>query len=116
MSQTEPAPQRERNRSLVREVLGVQLAITAIGGLIAVAGLAWTSGAVVRNRFVDIHTFDIVNAQPGDTFAIFSKASADGWGSVAGVTFDVTPEPTSAILFACMFGVCGSMLRRNRSK
>jgi diguanylate cyclase (GGDEF)-like protein len=31
-------------------VLGVQLAITAIGGLIAVAGLAWTSGAVVRDN------------------------------------------------------------------
>jgi diguanylate cyclase (GGDEF)-like protein len=46
---TEPKP-RERNRSLVREVLGVQLAITAIGGLIAVAGLAWTSGAVVRDN------------------------------------------------------------------
>jgi diguanylate cyclase (GGDEF)-like protein len=31
-------------------VLGVQLAITAIGGLIAVAGLAWTSGTVVRDN------------------------------------------------------------------
>jgi diguanylate cyclase (GGDEF)-like protein len=30
--------------------LSVQLAITAIGGLIAVAGLAWTSGAVVRDN------------------------------------------------------------------
>jgi len=47
---TEPAPRRQRNRSLVREVLGVQLAITAIGGLIAVAGLAWTSGTVVRDK------------------------------------------------------------------
>ena len=28
----------------------MQLAITAIGGLIAVAGLAWTSGAVVRDN------------------------------------------------------------------
>jgi diguanylate cyclase (GGDEF)-like protein len=50
VSQTEVAPRSERNRSLVREVLGVQLAITAIGGLIAVAGLAWTSGAVVRDN------------------------------------------------------------------
>jgi len=47
---TEPAPRSERSRSLVREVLGVQLAITAIGGLIAVAGLAWTSGTVVRDN------------------------------------------------------------------
>ena len=50
MNPTEPTQRRERNRSLVREVLGVQLAITAIGGLIAVAGLAWTSGAVVRDN------------------------------------------------------------------
>jgi diguanylate cyclase (GGDEF)-like protein len=52
VSQTEApaAPRRERSRNLVQEVLGVQLAITAIGGLIAVAGLAWTSGAVVRDN------------------------------------------------------------------
>jgi len=50
VSQTEAAPRRERSRNLVREVLGVQLAITALGGLIAVAGLAWTSGAVVRDN------------------------------------------------------------------
>ncbi len=50
MSQTEAIPRHERSRNLVREVLGVQLAITAIGGLIAVAGLAWTSGAVVRDN------------------------------------------------------------------
>ena len=50
MSQTDAPSRSERNRSLVREVLGVQLAITAIGGLIAVAGLAWTSGAVVRDN------------------------------------------------------------------
>jgi diguanylate cyclase (GGDEF)-like protein len=50
MNQIEAAPRRERSRSLVREALGVQLAITALGGLIAVAGLAWTSGAVVRDN------------------------------------------------------------------
>ncbi len=50
MSQTEKAERRKPNRSLVREVLGLQLAIAAIGGLIAVAGLAWTSGAVVRDN------------------------------------------------------------------
>ncbi|HUQ52974.1 MAG TPA: hypothetical protein VM692_12185, partial [Gammaproteobacteria bacterium] len=50
MSPTEAAAPRERSRSLVQEVLGVQLAIAAIGGLIAVAGLAWTSGTVVRDN------------------------------------------------------------------
>jgi diguanylate cyclase (GGDEF)-like protein len=50
VSPTEATPARDRGRSLVQEVLGVQLAIAAIGGLIAVAGLAWTSGAVVRDN------------------------------------------------------------------
>ncbi len=50
MTRTEPTPTRERTRSLVQEVLGVQLAIAALGGLIAVAGLAWTSGTVVRDN------------------------------------------------------------------
>jgi diguanylate cyclase (GGDEF)-like protein len=50
VSPTEATPQRASSRSLVREVLGLQLAIAAIGGLIAVAGLAWTSGAVVRDN------------------------------------------------------------------
>ena len=50
MTPTEPTVPSPRARSLVQEALGVQLAITAIGGLIAVAGLAWTSGAVVRDN------------------------------------------------------------------
>jgi diguanylate cyclase (GGDEF)-like protein len=50
VKQIEAVQPRERSRSLVREVLGVQLAVTALGGLIAVAGLAWTSGAVVRDN------------------------------------------------------------------
>ena len=50
MSPTDPKPPRQRGRSLVQEVLGLQLAIALIGGLMAVAGLAWTSGAVVRDN------------------------------------------------------------------
>jgi diguanylate cyclase (GGDEF)-like protein len=50
VTRTKPTPARERSRSLVQEVLGLQLAIAAIGGLIAVAGLAWTSGTVVRDN------------------------------------------------------------------
>jgi diguanylate cyclase (GGDEF)-like protein len=34
----------------VHEVLGAQLAVTALAGVIAVIGLAWTSGSVVRNN------------------------------------------------------------------
>jgi diguanylate cyclase (GGDEF)-like protein len=39
---------RTPSRSLVTEVLVLQLAITAIVGVIALAGLAWTSGYVIR--------------------------------------------------------------------
>jgi diguanylate cyclase (GGDEF)-like protein len=39
-----------RTRSLVTEVLGVQLAIAALIGVIALLGLAWTSGSVIRNN------------------------------------------------------------------
>jgi len=39
-----------RSRSLVTEVLGVQLAVAALIGTIALIGLAWTSGSVIRNN------------------------------------------------------------------
>ncbi len=39
-----------RSRSLVTEVLGVQLAVAALIGVIALIGLAWTSGSVIRNN------------------------------------------------------------------
>ncbi len=82
----------------------------------AIIGTA-TSGSVVRNRFVDIHTFDIVGAQPGDTFAIFAKAPATGLGNgaISGVTFDAVPEPASAAMFAIALAACGFVVRvRNR--
>ncbi len=49
MSPTE-RPAASGSRSLVHEVLGAQLAVTALAGLVAVTGLAWTSGSVVRNN------------------------------------------------------------------
>jgi hypothetical protein len=56
------------------------------------------TGTLTRNRFIDIHTFDIVGAQAGDQFAFFAKASADGTGAISAITFDVVPEPSSMIL------------------
>jgi diguanylate cyclase (GGDEF)-like protein len=47
---TDRAPSIAGRRSLVHEVLGAQLAVTALAGLIAVTGLAWTSGLVVRDN------------------------------------------------------------------
>lgn len=66
----------------------------------AVIGSA-TSGTLTRNRFIDIHSFDITGAQPGDTFAILAKASNDGFGAISAVTFDAIPEPATAGLLAC---------------
>jgi hypothetical protein len=75
-----------------------------------------TSGSVVRNRFVDIHSFDIVGAQPGDTFAIFAKAPATGLGNgaISGVTFDAVPEPASIAMIVCMIFACGGTSRVTR--
>ncbi len=50
MTTTERAAPPARSRSLVHEVLGAQLAVTALAGLVAVTGLAWTSGSVVRDN------------------------------------------------------------------
>jgi diguanylate cyclase (GGDEF)-like protein len=46
---TSPPP-RPPGRSLLTEVLAAQLAMTALVGVIALAGLAWTSGSVIRNN------------------------------------------------------------------
>lgn len=79
----------------------------------AIIGTA-TTGTVTRNRFVDIHTFDIVGAQPGDTFAIFAKGPAapfQGNGAISGVTFDGVPEPASAALVSSLLAIGGLLTR-----
>ena len=47
---TEASSPPARSRSLINEVLGAQLVIAALVGVIALAGLAWTSGSVIRNN------------------------------------------------------------------
>lgn len=43
-----------------------------------------------RNRFVDIHCFDIVNARPGDTFIFSTIAPQGGIGAaISGFSFDI---------------------------
>lgn len=58
-----------------------------------------SSGVVTSNRFVDMHFFDITNAQEGDLFAIGvrSKDGSISFGNsgVAGFSFDVFPEAPS---------------------
>jgi hypothetical protein len=52
-----------------------------------------------RNRFVDLHFFDIAGAQPGDQF-VFAVRGAVGAGSagIAGFTFDVIDPTTQGVL------------------
>ena len=50
MPQTDVPLRRSAGRSLVTEVLTAQLAITSVIGVIALAGLAWTAGGVIRNN------------------------------------------------------------------
>jgi len=84
----------------------------------AIIGTA-TTNTVTRNRFVDIHSFDIVGALPGDTFAIFAKGPAApflGMGAISGVTFDVIPEPASLALVASVLAIGGCLTRPSRRK
>jgi len=72
---------------------------------------AVSSGTVARNRYVDIHFFDIVGAQEGDQFAVLARASGDGWGGISGVTFDYIPEPSSTALVLIGMLATGSFWR-----
>lgn len=66
------------------------------------------TGTLARNRDVDMTFFDIVGAQPGDTFIM----SGEGSGRVAGFTFDVVPEP--ATLTLCGIAAIGATCLRRR--
>lgn len=89
----------------------VLLAQVTGGPGLTIVGSAVTTGALVRNRFIDMHFFDIVGAQPGDEFAIFAKASSDGNGAISAISFDTVPEPAGlAIAVIAMFGA--SVFRR----
>jgi hypothetical protein len=77
----------DANQWAATEVLLAQVS----GSPPAIVGTPVSSGSLTRDRFVDLHFFDIVGAQPGDQFAIFAKASSDGDGAISGITFDVSP-------------------------
>ncbi len=53
-----------------------------------------SSNELKRNRFVDIHFFDILYAKPGDTFTVSATSPTNGAGAgVAGFSFDINPAP-----------------------
>lgn len=72
-----------------------------------------STGAVNRDRFVDMHTFDILGATPGDNYAVFAKGVSPGNGGIAGVAFDSVPEPCSLAMLL-VAGVFGLSTRRKR--
>jgi hypothetical protein len=86
--------------------------VSNVGAILDIVG----SGALTRNRFVDMHTFDIIGGLPGENYAVFAKASGDGQGAIAGVSFDsVVPEPTGmTLLLSALGAIFGS--RRGRAK
>jgi hypothetical protein len=43
------------------------------------------------DRFIDMHFFDIVDAQPGDLFVV--AARGNGYAAVNGISFDVLKDP-----------------------
>lgn len=70
--------------------------IDGVGNILDIVG----SGPLTRNRYVDMHTFDIAGGLPGENYAIFAKGppTGDGSGGIAGVAFDSIPEPTGLAL------------------
>jgi hypothetical protein len=94
------------------EVLLAQ--IDAVGTVLDIVG----SGTLARNRFVDMHLFDIVGGQPGEHYAVFAKgpATGDGRGAIAGVAFDSIPEPTGLCLLLAGVGSLVALPRRNQAR
>jgi hypothetical protein len=49
-----------------------------------------SSGTLSPNRFVDMHFFDIIDAQPGDQFLFSARAAAPGsTAGISGFSFDI---------------------------
>ena len=76
-------------------------------------GTAMT-GTVGKNRFVDIHCFDITGAAPGDEFVFLASNPGGGSAGIAGFSFDyVVPEPSCSVL--CVLAVIAALRVRRRS-
>ena len=63
----------------------------------ALIGTPVTTGTVARNRYVDMHIFEIDGAAPGQEFVFLVRGQAGGSAGIAGFAFDtVVPEPATA--------------------
>lgn len=60
-------------------------------------GAPVSTGTVLKNRFIDMHFFNIIGAEPGDEFVFLASNPGGGSAGISGFAFDV-PEPTGLVL------------------
>ncbi|TWT86668.1 hypothetical protein Mal64_34970 [Pseudobythopirellula maris] len=75
-----------------------------------------TTGTVAKNRFIDMHFFDIFGAQSGDEFVFLASNPGGGSAGIAGFAFESSnvPEPSALVLVATTLLVgLGSRRRGN---
>ena len=78
-------------------------------------GAPVTTGTVTRNRFVDMHVFEIDGAQAGEEFVFMVRGQGGGSAGVAGFAFDVVvPEPATAGMALAMTATVLAVGRRRR--
>jgi hypothetical protein len=86
----------------------------ASGG--ALIGTPVTTGTVTRNRFVDMHVFEIGGAQAGEEFVFLVRGVGGGSAGVAGFAFDVVvPEPATAGMALVMSAAVVALARRRQA-
>jgi len=76
-------------------------------------GAPISTGTLSKNRFIDMHFFDIVGAQPGESFVFLAFNPGGGSAGISGFTFE-TPEPVSATLVGFAV-VVATVRQRGRS-
>jgi hypothetical protein len=75
-------------------------------------GAPISSGNLTKNRFIDMHFFDIVGAQPGESFVFLAFNPGGGSAGISGFTFEI-PEPVSATLVG-LAAVVATVCQRRR--
>jgi hypothetical protein len=81
----------------------------------SLVGAPVTTGTVTRNRFVDMHVFEIDGVQAGEEFVFLVRGQGGGSAGVAGFAFDVVvPEPATASLAVVGAAVAAIAVRQRR--